>query len=364
MKKISLRAQNPTGGGRNVHLDSILNKRSAFTLAEVLITLGIIGVVAALTVPTLMMNINTKQWDTSASVFEKKLNESLKTMNTQQVIAGHPDTLSFVQELSKHYKINKICKNNELLDCFSETVMWGGGEATPTEVDMSIIKKAKNFGLNWETELIGVQFANGVAGLVAYNTECASDPYSNQFNGTGCVSILYDTSGAKNPNASGKDIGSYGTISKLGSACAFEVGSTCYATEPFLPAAVTKAECEELKSTHGINACYYENDYWAGAVKQCGGVEKLPTGAQLAEIANYMFNRTDISSGSYATKLTLDYDKVSSLGFDIASGSTFDVWAREENAARYAHDRYFASTYSYYDKLNRSYDYLYAICLD
>ncbi|MBD8964700.1 type II secretion system protein, partial [bacterium] len=33
------------------------NKKFAFTLAEVLITLGVIGVVAALTMPTLLKNI-------------------------------------------------------------------------------------------------------------------------------------------------------------------------------------------------------------------------------------------------------------------------------------------------------------------
>ena len=34
--------------------------KSGFTLAEVLITLGIIGVVAAMTIPTLIEKINTK----------------------------------------------------------------------------------------------------------------------------------------------------------------------------------------------------------------------------------------------------------------------------------------------------------------
>ena len=37
--------------------------KSAFTLAEVLITLGIIGVVAAMTIPTLMTNITKNNWN-------------------------------------------------------------------------------------------------------------------------------------------------------------------------------------------------------------------------------------------------------------------------------------------------------------
>ena len=41
-----------------------MKKRQAFTLAEVLITLGIIGVVAALTIPTLVNNYRKKQFET------------------------------------------------------------------------------------------------------------------------------------------------------------------------------------------------------------------------------------------------------------------------------------------------------------
>ena len=37
--------------------NNVTNKKAAFTLAEVLITLGIIGVVAALTLPALLTNI-------------------------------------------------------------------------------------------------------------------------------------------------------------------------------------------------------------------------------------------------------------------------------------------------------------------
>lgn len=47
------------------HIDMAPTKvKLAFTLAEVLITLGIIGVVAAMTIPTLMSNYRKKQLET------------------------------------------------------------------------------------------------------------------------------------------------------------------------------------------------------------------------------------------------------------------------------------------------------------
>ena len=97
-------------------------KRVAFTLAEVLITLAIIGIVAAMTIPTLVANYQTRAWSTSASVFERKLEEALKQMNTQQVLAGYKSTADFVNALGKYFKINKVCPNNDLMSCFEDKV--------------------------------------------------------------------------------------------------------------------------------------------------------------------------------------------------------------------------------------------------
>ena len=53
----------------------------------------------------------------------------------------------------------------------------------------------------------------------------------------------------------------------------------------------TKAECEAMKSTHGVLGCYYDgSDYWAGAVKQCGHASKLPSKTELEAIADYVYN--------------------------------------------------------------------------
>lgn len=51
--------------------------KHAFTLAEVLVTLGIIGVVSAMTVPTLMQNYQRKSYVTQYIKFIMKLNRLL-----------------------------------------------------------------------------------------------------------------------------------------------------------------------------------------------------------------------------------------------------------------------------------------------
>ena len=55
-------------------------KRFGFTLAEVLITLGIIGVVAAMTIPTLISNTNSAK-------FKSQYKKTLSTLNQAALMA-------------------------------------------------------------------------------------------------------------------------------------------------------------------------------------------------------------------------------------------------------------------------------------
>lgn len=52
-------------------------KRSGFTLAEVLITLVIIGVIAAMTIPTLMNNTNSQEYRTGIKKAISMLNQAI-----------------------------------------------------------------------------------------------------------------------------------------------------------------------------------------------------------------------------------------------------------------------------------------------
>lgn len=53
-------------------------ENKAFTLAEVLITLGVIGVVAALTLPTVINNIRTKDLESRFKKMDTLIQEAIK----------------------------------------------------------------------------------------------------------------------------------------------------------------------------------------------------------------------------------------------------------------------------------------------
>ena len=229
---------------------------------------------------------------------------------------------------------------------------------------MTKIKNASNFGQDdWDTELIGVQFANGTTGLIAYNPECKENPYTNQFTGTSCLALLYDTTGFKTPNTQQKDLRGINVLSLGGSNCAFEINGTCF-TAPFTPAPLTKAECEEevAKGDLGIKECYYDNDYWAGAVKACGGVTKMPTQAQLTALAEEVYGTSINSSG--ATYANLNKDKLDEMGFDIDTFSgSVRVWSGEEYSGSYAYSRGFYPTNTNWLDDYRVYKARQAVCI-
>ena len=62
-------------------------KKAAFTLAETLITLMVIGVVAALTIPALMQQIGDYTLEKQRDVFSKKFAEGLRQMRVDEKLS-------------------------------------------------------------------------------------------------------------------------------------------------------------------------------------------------------------------------------------------------------------------------------------
>ena len=322
-----------------------------FTLAEVLITLAIIGIVAALTIPTLVQNFQSRAWDTASEVFQRKLEESLKVMNVQGTLAGYTTTEAFVDELSKHIKITRICDNDDITTCFADKVTWG---TENEEVEMADVKRASHFGQDsWGTNTVGVQFANGVNAVLAYNPECVQNQFSNQITGTSCLAILYDVDGFKNPNTQNKDLRSINVSSLGGSSCSFEVGGICFGT-PFQPTALTAADCNANKGKYGIQNCMTtDDDFWGGAMKACAEQGKrMPTDSELTTLANDLYGETiGGGDGELVRNLTMDEEKASSYGiplYEEGGFRGFNLWSGQETDARYAHGREFGSVRTFW----------------
>ena len=345
----------------------------AFTLAEVLITLGIIGIVAALTLPAFISNVQGRIQAKRVENINQKLSKVTDKMAVQSGLIGYPDTMAFVQEMKKHMSIAKVCDNSHLSECWGTTEV-DVGKDKPWEISKTKTAKTLKIGEpdNW-ADTVGIVTADGTPMILSYDKECnfdvnntglQFDKSSGKSNSLACISGVFDWNGGARPNKLGDDVITLGMASGLGSSCAFEVGSTCY-TAPFTPKPMTKAECETAvaEGKLGIKACYYNDDYWAGAVKQCGGVSKMPTMAQLGELASQLYVGNP-SVGAKQDVYNLTFDTNSSTAKSLGLTPSFYVWSGEENDSHYAYHRNFYSSYTGWNDYGSRYGSIYvAVCL-
>jgi prepilin-type N-terminal cleavage/methylation domain-containing protein len=351
-----------------------MNKK-AFTLAEVLITLGVIGVVAALTLPSLITKVQSHIRENQIRMVKYKFTKATDSMKSLGLIGPYyENTEAFVNELQKHLKIAKVCTSENLRGCWPyDKITLEDGK----EFDISKATTGKVFKMNsddnndYSSPNVGIITADGTPMILSFNTKCeALDPaktysWSSSDNKpvsnatAGCVAAIFEINGTSKPNKFATDVIAF-NANGLGSSCAIEIGGKCFGAV-FTPTPLTYDQCEAQKGDLGINACYYSSDFWAGAVAQCGGVNNMPTASDLAAIANTIYDgNPSIGAKENVDDLTYTSGTASSLGLPEP---TFWLWSGEESSSDNAYSRGFFATYSgWYYRSRKSY-YIQALCL-
>lgn len=188
------------------------NLKQAFTLAEVLITLGIIGIVAAVTIPTLMKNTQDVElksaWKKAYSTFAQA---SMSVKNdyggTFARISPAPDIQGqhdFRDAYLKYIKVIRTCDSNAntFVNCFHplnglylDTVKFLNGTS-----HIQVNGYSPYFALG----SAGAILPDGQLVLFAY--QAADCTYAIEGYTNGCGYITIDVNGFKGPNTVGRDI--------------------------------------------------------------------------------------------------------------------------------------------------------------
>ena len=311
-------------------------------MAEVLITLGIIGVVAALTLPTLNAAINKKVRAEQIRTVKYKFTKATEKMAAQGLIGPYANTAAFVAELQKHLKIMKVCPSTKLGDCwpYEKVTLLDGKEWEISKTQTGKhLKMEDSETADYSTPNVGIITGDGTPMILSYNTKCeALDPVKSYTWSTednkpvsnataSCVAAVFEINGSKRPNKQNEDVALF-NANGLGSSCAIELESGKCFGSAFTPTPVTKSECEALKGNLGVKVCKYDNDYWAGAVKHCGGVNNMPTMADLGKIAGAIYDgNPQIGADQTAFNLIYVSGTASNLGFPEPQ---FYLWSGEE----------------------------------
>ena len=331
-----------------------------------------------MTLPTLNQAINKKVRAEQVRTVKYKFTKATEKMNSLGLIGPYASTDAFVDELQKHLKIMKRCDSSHLRECwpYDEINTTNGAVAVSSLTSGSSLMMRTTDDKDFSSPNVGIVTADGVPMILNYNKKCnALDPVKQYqwstsdgkpvSNATaGCVAAIFEINGGAKPNKYKDDVIAFNSKG-LNNECAVGTGlnGICLSA-PFTPTPMTKAECEAAvaEGKLGITGCYWDDDYWAGAVKQCGGVSKMPTGAQLAELASqlYVGNPT---IGATANKGGIQFDFNSSTAKSLGLTPSFYLWSGGENSSNRVCFRAFGTTSSYWGGYGRNASRPQAVCL-
>ena len=173
-------------------------RRFAFTLAEVLVTLGIIGVVAAMTMPTLVENHQRKVYVTQLQKVYTELSQAAKRAITDTNAVSLDET-RFNEKNANGAKQFFTTYFNVVQDC--------GTTLTPCFADSykSLQGQDVTLGLGEDSSpVVVVSIASGASIFVMSNM-LEYEPYDTH-GWHGWLQLLVDINGAEGPNIVGRDL--------------------------------------------------------------------------------------------------------------------------------------------------------------
>ncbi|MFI3300312.1 MAG: type II secretion system protein [Candidatus Gastranaerophilales bacterium] len=314
----------------------------AFTLAEVLITLGIIGVVSAMTMPTLMSNYQSNALATKKLLFEERLEEAMNQMRFHEKLTGYSDVESFVAELGKYLKINETCDSSDMSDCFPATSI----DSCDRSIDIDDLVTGEDFASytpenDFTAKNVGAVFADGTKAIINYDKNCDwLDPYdggANRAEATSCIAVLADVNGNSGKNTVGND------ILPINTTMGVNIEGTCWGLNDTIISPVNCSSGTTLSNcTSGLSS-----DYWVGAINACeerGFI--LPSQKQLTALHNYLFD-TDVLeyADQYIDHGDIVLNTEKAVAMNLSLTGTYQ-WSSTPINEKYAASRYFDSNSS------------------
>ena len=280
-------------------------QKCAFTLAEVLITLGIIGVVAAVTMPILIQNINERVNSEREANIAQKITQAMEQMRAHGLLnTTYNDTDAFVDELQNYLRIAKRCDSSHIAECWpTSTVIDTNGEEydvskAKTGKDLQIKKSVNGEAKTSDTNNVGIVLADGGAIILNYfNPNSTSYDVGSRVTAskksltvgggktkefayttdvTSIIDYVVDVNGKSGPNSQQadkkNDIRSF-NVAKFGTGCSgtkLSDGTCVKQITKYEP--VTDASKSTFVSTYCPNYSWGCTDYWLGAIDACEAI--------------------------------------------------------------------------------------------
>lgn len=173
----------------------------AFTLAEVLLTLVIVGIVAALTIPSLLFSVQKQKLVSNLQIAHNILSQSTKmlvTDNNGDLTGLYNNSSDLINSYSAYIKFTRQCAPNQGIgECFPSNAVsqkLSGGSINPGNTVFDNTYRA--IGINKICYL-----------FISAGASCSGANYKEDgVNNSQCGDIYVDVNCSDSPNTLGRDI--------------------------------------------------------------------------------------------------------------------------------------------------------------
>lgn len=198
-----------------------MNKK-AFTLAEVLVTLGIIGIVAALTLPSLISKYQNKVFATKTkktySLIEQAIQKYQAENGTVGDVSGLFDTSKTSQEvlanLAKYFNVVKLCNSSK--ECpngnykvlYTKPLYWPNGSAQYNQIKMPyfILADGSIISVSQLSSCERTMMCTNFNSDGTTKIDASGNPVQTECKQNYCASVTFDINGNSAPNQFGRDV--------------------------------------------------------------------------------------------------------------------------------------------------------------
>lgn len=167
-----------------------------FTLAEILLTLVIVGIIVSLTIPALISNINNQQYTSGFIRSYNLFNSAITTImsnNSGTMLGAVNDTDDLINKFAEQLSIRKFCLNRTAPgNCFANSYY-------NLHLQNSFAPAANTYSggiLNDGTSFM----------ITSWDTSCTANWFNYNGQNIMCARISIDTNGLTPPNVKGRDI--------------------------------------------------------------------------------------------------------------------------------------------------------------
>ena len=338
--------------------------KSAFTLAEVLIVITIIGILTAVVTHTLVAEVGERINSNRELNISQKITKAVELMAAKGDYERFSDTIDFVRALSKYLKMVKICDSEHIRECWpTEKIVTAEGE----KYEVKNAKTGNDLYTGYLSNNVAFVMADGAAVLMSFDpaapipskkifksvddgkelpmggkSEKIPYYYSEAMN---AIDFVMDVNGAEGPNSETESSGTYHDIrsfrraafSRMSPAvagqpiCSFTADGLCgYVLTDYRPLNCTLEENKEYCSTNYNTEKNYAISYFAGAKKACREMQmdipayqvmlsflsaagnKVPNGTYMNGTLIYPYNYTVKNADGAHTQWAENADKIQS----------------------------------------------------